>query len=519
MELVFFRGLLRTTNKRPKKVGDEQQQPQQQTNKQTINMSETNNQSSLAEKDLVHVAMMTAGGLAPCLSSSIAQLVHYWVAAYRAGQIKGVEFRFYRGGYKGLLTGDSFVLPESEWDACDALNHVGGSPIGNSRVKVSAGRAACMSSKLLLSFLVFKLGWTFFILTPLTVRRSSPYFHLHSPHFSCSHIPYLIHHYYQLTNVADCIKRGYVEEGHTPLEVASKQLLKDDVHVLHTIGGDDTNTQAATLTAYLMEHYHGKCIVIGMPKTIDNDVYPIVQTFGANTAAEQGAKFFLNVVNESTANPRMLVLHEVMGRDSGYLTAATACEYRKLLAAQDLSASSFPFNSKAARDIHAIWIPELKFDLAAEGARLKKIMDVHGCLNVFFGEGTGVQEIVADLESRGEAVPRDAFGHVTLAKINPGQYFSSHLSQVVGAEKTIVQKSGYFARSAAANAFDQKLIGDCAKIGVESAIAGISGCMGQDENTANHEIRAIEFERVKGGKPFDVTQSWFQEMLQEIGQV
>ena len=43
-----------------------------------------------------------------------------------------------------------------------------------------------------------------------------------------------------------------------------------------------------------------------MPKTIDNDVYPIKQSLGAWTAAEQGAIFFENVVNESSANPRMV---------------------------------------------------------------------------------------------------------------------------------------------------------------------------------------------------------------------
>jgi diphosphate-dependent phosphofructokinase len=90
---------------------------------------------SLAGKH-VNVAMMTAGGLAPCLSSSIAQLIHHWVAAYRAGEISGLTLRFYNAGYRGLLVGDSFVLPESDWDACDALNFLGGSPIGNSRVKV-----------------------------------------------------------------------------------------------------------------------------------------------------------------------------------------------------------------------------------------------------------------------------------------------------------------------------------------------------------------------------------------------
>ena len=255
-----------------------------------------------------------------------------------------------------------------------------------------------------------------------------------------------------------------------------------------------------------------------MPKTIDNDVYPIVQTFGAHTAAQQGARFFRNVVNEGTANPRMLILHEVMGRDSGYLTAATAAEYRKMLNLQEFPPSMMPYNNKRARDIHAIWIPEVKLDLDAEGARLKKVMDEVGCVNIFFGEGTGVSEIVADMEARGEEVPRDAFGHVSLNKIKPGEYFTSHVAKLVGAEKTIVQKSGYFARSAPADAFDLGLIGMCAQAGVDTAIGGKSGCMGQDEDKEGNPVRAIEFARIKGGKPFDIKQSWFQQMMKEIGQ-
>jgi hypothetical protein len=90
---------------------------------------------SLAGKH-VNVAMLTSGGLAPCLSSSIAQLVKYWVAAFRAGKISGLSFRMYEAGYKGVLLGKSFVLPEEHWDTCDSLNYLGGSPIGNSRVKV-----------------------------------------------------------------------------------------------------------------------------------------------------------------------------------------------------------------------------------------------------------------------------------------------------------------------------------------------------------------------------------------------
>jgi len=403
----------------------------------------------------INVAMMTSGGLAPCLSSSIAHLVHYWSKALSDGKIASLTIRMYRDGYKGVLTGDSFVLPPEMWSSCTSLQDLGGSPIGNSRVK--------------------------------------------------------------LTNVKDCVARGYVEEGNTPLETAAQQLLKDNINVIHTIGGDDTNTQAAELSKYILDNHGGKIVVVGMPKTIDNDVIPIRQTFGADTAAHQGALFFENVVSESTANPRMLILHEVMGRDCGYLTAATARAYREKLKTQ-----VFPegFSTTAeSRDVHAIWIPELPIDIEGEGKRLKSVMDKLGNVNVFLSEGSGVKDIVAEMEKNGQAVPRDAFGHVKLDKVNPGVYFSERLKGLVNAEKVLVQKSGYFARSAAANAFDRDLIGKCADVGVAAAIEGTSGCMGEDEEMEGCPIRPIEFTRIKGGKPFDVSQGWFQDMLKDIGQI
>lgn len=385
--------------------------------------------------------------------------MEHWVAALKSGEISGLSFRMYLGGYKGILLGESVMVPESEWETLPTLlNTLGGSPIGNSRVK--------------------------------------------------------------LTNTEDCIKKGYVPEGSSPLEVGAQQLLKDDVHVLHTIGGDDTNTQAATLSEYILAQHGGQVVVVGMPKTIDNDVVPVLQTFGAKTAAVEGAHFFANIVNEATANPRMLVLHEVMGRASGYLTAQTAYEYRQLLAKQNLPTNSvLPFCNKNARDIHAIWIPELQLDLLAEGERLKKVMDANGCVNVFFGEGTGVQEIIADMEAAGQTVPRDAFGHVALSKIKPGDYFTNRLAELVKAEKTIVQRSGYFARAAAAGEFDRDLIGRCAAEGVRSAIHGVSGLIGEDEEMEGTPIRAIEFHRVAGHKCFDVSRPFFQQMLKEIGQI
>ena len=88
---------------------------------------------------------------------------------------------------------------------------------------------------------------------------------------------------------------------------------------------------------------------------------------------------------------------------------------------------------------------------------------------------------------------------------------------MIGAEKVLVQKSGYYARSAPANERDQQLIHDCATVAVDAALNGISGLVGMDEN-ANNNIRACEFERVAGAKPFDTNQKWFDRLLGELKQ-
>ena len=255
----------------------------------------------------------------------------------------------------------------------------------------------------------------------------------------------------------------------------------------------------------IVDYIYFKSILVGSPLTY---FYVFVG---------RGATFFENVVSESTANPRMLIIHECMGRESGYLTAKTAEVYR-----ENLNNKKFIdgfCTTKESRDIHAIWIPEMPIDIASEGDRLKKIMDKCGNVNVFISEGSGIHEIVAELEASGEEIPRDAFGHVKLDKINPGAYFSKRLAVLVGAEKTLVQKSGYFARAAASNQFDRNLIGECARVGVDAAIQGVSGCMGEDEDKEGFPVRPIEFARIKGGKPFNASFPWYQTMLKEIGQI
>ena len=399
-------------------------------------------------KEVKKVAFLTAGGLAPCLSSSIGFLIDEYNKKSPKTEMIG-----YINGYMGLLKGDSIPVTETVRKNALVLTQHGGSPIGNSRVK--------------------------------------------------------------LTNVKDCVKRGLVKEGEDPLKVAADQLVKDGVDVLHTIGGDDTNTTAADLAAYLAKNNY-PLIVVGLPKTIDNDVYPIKQSLGAWTAAEEGAKFFLNVVKENSANPRALTIHEVMGRNCGWLTYKTAQYYRKMLKQKIKFLPEFNLTLER-QDVHAVYVPECKIDFKAEAKRLLPIMDKWDSVNVFVSEGAGVKDIIAEMKKRGEDVPVDAFGHPRLDKVNVGQYVGKRLGELLKAEKVQVFKSGYFARAAAPNRKDLRLIEKCARKAVECALKDESGVIGPDENAAA-EIRACEFPRIKGGKPFNVRKGSFRKMLAEIGQ-
>jgi pyrophosphate--fructose-6-phosphate 1-phosphotransferase len=393
------------------------------------------------------VAMLTAGGLAPCLSSAVGGLIERYTDIAPEAEIIA-----YRSGYQGVLLEDRIEITPQMREKAHLLHRFGGSPIGNSRVK--------------------------------------------------------------LTNAADCVKRGLVKEGDNPLRVAADRLAADGITILHTIGGDDTNTTAADLAAYLGANGYD-LTVVGLPKTVDNDVVPIRQSLGAWTAAEVGAQFFDNVSNEQTAAPRTLVVHEVMGRHCGWLTAATARAYMQKANAHDYVEGMMM--SAALKGIDGLYLPEMAFDLDKECSRLKKVMDERGSVTLFVSEGACLDAIVAEREAAGETIKRDAFGHVKIDTINVGNWFQKQFAALLGADRSMVQKSGYFARSAAANGDDLRLIQSMVDLAVESALNKVSGVTGHDEDQ-NGKLRTIEFPRIKGGKHFDMTAKWFGEVMDVIGQ-
>src|SRR3954463_5432942 len=140
------------------------------------------------------VAMLTAGGLAPCLSAAVGGLIEHYTEV--APDIRIIA---YLNGSGGLLPGKSVEVTDKGRARAGRLHAFGGSPIGNSRVR--------------------------------------------------------------LTNVEDCVKRGLVKPGQDPLQVAAEQLSRDGIDVLHTIGGDDTNGTAADLAAYLRRNNYQLTVV------------------------------------------------------------------------------------------------------------------------------------------------------------------------------------------------------------------------------------------------------------------
>ena len=393
------------------------------------------------------VALLTAGGFAPCLSTAVGALIQRYTEV-----APEVEIIAYANGYQGLLESEYYTVTPTVRERAGLLASFGGSPIGNSRVK--------------------------------------------------------------LTNVKDLMKRGLVAEGVDPLKVAADRLVADGVDVLHTIGGDDTNTTAADLAAYLKRNdYH--LTVVGLPKTIDNDVIPIQQSLGADTAADQGVIYARNIVAEHNVATRMLIIHEVMGRNCGWLTAETARRYHAWVCEQEYVPEIGL--SQEAWDVHAVFVPEAVIDLQGEANRLRKVMEDVGNVTIFLSEGAGIDSIVAEMEARGDSIPRDAFGHIKLDKVNPGAWFASKFAEKLNAEKVMIQKSGYYSRAAAANDADLALIKQCTDLAVDSALRGEPGVIGHDEENGD-VLTAIAFDRIKGGKPFEINQDWYKAMLAEIGQ-
>jgi 6-phosphofructokinase 1 len=222
-----------------------------------------------------------------------------------------------------------------------------------------------------------------------------------------------------------------------------------NVGILFMIGGDGT-LMAATRIADAIEQRHLKISVVGVPKTIDNDIYLVSRSFGFETAVDVATRAIMSAHNEAAGYPNGIGLLKLMGRHSGFI-AATA--------------------TLAQQDVNFVLIPEVNFDLDGPNgllSALEKRLADRGHAVIVAAEGAG-QKFFDD-----ETTERDASGNIKLKDI--GLYLKEAIISHFDAKNTGITikyiDPSYMIRSLPANANDRVF---CNFLGRNAVHAGMAG--------------------------------------------
>lgn len=240
--------------------------------------------------------------------------------------------------------------------------------------------------------------------------------------------------------------------GPVDVEKAVDHLVKTGINILFTIGGDGTQRGGNALFQEAKKRGYDLSVV-GIPKTIDNDVAFVSRTFGYLTAVEEASQVLDRAHVEARSVENGISLVKLMGRNAGFIAAGATV---------------------ANQDVNFLLIPEVPFKLDGEGGFLsvlkKRILNRKHAL-IVVAEGAG-----QDLLARNEA-GRDASGNALLNDI--GIYLRDEIVDFFKKEKIpIVMRyidPSYLIRSSPANAEDSILCDLFARSAVHAAMAGKTG--------------------------------------------
>lgn len=228
-------------------------------------------------------------------------------------------------------------------------------------------------------------------------------------------------------------------------------LRRMNVDLFFCIGGDGT----MRATGYIAEEItrrHLNIAVIGVPKTIDNDLNLIQRSFGFDTAISESVKSLQCAHVEATGAPNGIGLVKIMGRQSGHIAACAAL---------------------AQSDVNFVLIPEVPFDLEGENGFLvalkRRIKDRGHCL-ILVAEGAG-----QDLMSRADEVKEtDPSGNPRLQDI--GLFLKDKINEYFYKEGIEINLKyidpSYTIRSVPANSNDSMYCGALGQYAVHAAMAG-----------------------------------------------
>jgi 6-phosphofructokinase 1 len=241
---------------------------------------------------------------------------------------------------------------------------------------------------------------------------------------------------------------GSARGGGKQVEEIVDSLERMNINILVTVGGDGTLRGAFDISEEIKKR-NLKISIIGIPKTIDNDLSFIQSSFGVDTAVQMAVPVVRCAHIEAKNSIHGIGLVKVMGRESGFIAANT---------------------SLAQSDVNFCLIPENPFDLEGpEGllAKLKQRILDRGHAVVLVSEGAG-QDLVP---STGET---DASGNVKYQDI--GIFLKESITSYFKKEgiETNVKyiDPSYIIRSAPADSFDSIY---CARLGAHAVHAAMSG--------------------------------------------
>ena len=268
--------------------------------------------------------------------------------------------------------------------------------------------------------------------------------------------------------------RGPVDVG-----LAVDNLINRGVNILFTVGGDGTQRGGNAL--FLEARRRGyELSVVGIPKTIDNDVAFVARTFGYLTAVEEARKVLDCAHTEAHSVENGISLVKLMGRNAGFIAAGATV---------------------ASQDVNFVLVPEVPFTLDGPNGFLaalkERILDRSHAL-VVVAEGAG-----QDLIRNGE-VEYDGSGNIKYSDI--GLYLRGKIEEFFKAEKIPVVlryiDPSYIVRSSPANSEDSILCDLYARNAVHAAMAGKTGLIvGYLHNQFIHVPIDMVTSRVKSMDP------------------
>lgn len=260
--------------------------------------------------------------------------------------------------------------------------------------------------------------------------------------------------------------------GTPPTQELVDNLQKLKIDMLFVIGGDGSMRGAEALWDEIRAR-SAAISIIGIPKTIDNDIPYVRRTFGFDTAVAEAVKA-INVANiEAKGMPNGVGLVKLMGRHAGFITA-TACV--------------------ASGNANFCLLPEVPFGLEGKSGLLalleQRLASRHHAV-VVVAEGAG-QDLV-------QGVGHDASGNAKLGDI--GSYLKTriteHFSKLPIPFGLKYIEPSYLIRSAPPTAFDQLYCDQLARAAVHAAMAGKGGMLIGDWNgrLTHVPIRALRGQR------------------------